>query len=123
MVNDFEIDNMYCGAIKRGDIFLANFNNKNEQAILVLQEDILNQSLPTIVCVLIEPIKKNEEIFPNEVLLKKDETGLGKDGICMLHKILTINRHSIFAKKGELNLEKMKEVYEALDINLGRFRD
>jgi mRNA-degrading endonuclease toxin of MazEF toxin-antitoxin module len=122
MVSDFDIDKMYCGAIRRGDVFLCNLNKK-EQAILILQDDILNQGLPTIVCVLIEPYKQDEDIFPNEVLLKDTETGLGKDGICMLHKIVTINRHNIFAKKGELILEKMKEVYTALDVNLGRFRD
>jgi mRNA interferase MazF len=122
MVSDFDIDKMYCGAIRRGDVFLCNLNKK-EQAVLILQDDILNQGLPTIVCALIEPYKQDEEIFPNEVLLKSTETGLGKDGICMLHKILTINRHNIFAKKGELSLEKMKEIYQALDVNLGRFRD
>ena len=122
MVSDFEIDNMYCGAINRGDVFLTNFN-KSEQAVLVLQDDILNQSLPTVVCALIEPVRKNEEIFPNEVLLKKNETGLGKDSICFLHKIFTIGRHYIFAKKGELKSEKMQEIYKALDVNLGRFRD
>jgi|SRR3989339_2288038 len=122
MVSDFEIDNMYCGAIKRGDIFLTNFD-KDEQVVLVLQEDILNQSLPTVVCALIEPIEKDEEIFPNEVLLVKKETGLGKDSMCMLHKVFAINRYLIFAKKGELSLEKMQEVYGALDVNLGRFRD
>ena len=122
MVSDFDIENMYCGAIRRGDILLSNFN-KEEQAVLVLQENILNQSLPTVVCALIEPIRKYEEIFPNEILLEKKETGLGKDSICMLHKIFTVQRHLIFAKKGELDLKRMKEIYKALNINLGRFRD
>lgn len=119
---DFDLDKMYCGAIRRGDIFLYDNDNK-EKPVVVLQEDILNQGLPTIVCASIEPYEKGEEIFANEILLKDGETGLGADGICMLHKILTIDRRKIIAKKGELKSEKLQSIYQALDINLGRFRD
>lgn len=119
---DFDLDKMYCGAIRRGDVFLFEDKNK-EKAVIVLQEDILNQGLPTVVCAVVEPFEKGEEIFPNEILLKAGETGLGKDGICMLHKVLTIDRRNMIAKKGELKSEKLQEIYKALDVNLGRFRD
>lgn len=118
----FDLDKMYCGAIRRGDIFLFN-EGAVERPVIVLQEDILNQGLPTVVCASIEPYAKNEEIFSNEVLLKAEEIGLGKDGICMLHKIITIDRRHMIAKKGELKPEKLQEIYQALDVNLGRFRD
>ena len=113
---------MYCSAIRRGDLFLFEQDNK-EKPVVVLQEDILNQGLPTVVCAAVEPYAKGEEIFPNEVLLKATETGLGRDGICMLHKILTIDRRRLIAKKGELQPTKLQEVYQALEVNLGRFRD
>lgn len=132
---DFDLDKMYCGAVRRGDVFLfdrvesassadhaARVEIKETPAV-VLQEDILNQGLPTVVCALLEPYKIGEEIFPNEVLLKSAETGLGRDGICMLHKILTIDRRNMIAKKGELKPERLQEIYQALDVNLGRFRD
>lgn len=119
---DFDLDKMYCGIIRRGDIFLFNHSG-TEQPVLVLQENVLNEGLPTIVCALIEPYKINEEIFPNEVLLKATETGLGRDGICMLHKIITADRREMISKKGELKKEKLQEIYQALDVNLGRFRD
>ena len=130
---EFDLDKMYCGIIRRGDIFLFEEGNNpstslhyaqgREKAVVVLQEDVLNQGLPTVVCASIEPYEKGEEIFPNEVLLKAEETGLGKNGICMLHKILTIDRRNMISKKGELKVEKLQEIYEALEINLGRFRD
>ena len=120
----FDLDKMYCGAIRRGDIFIyEEIGLKKEKVVLILQEDILNQGLPTVVCAAIEPYRKGEAVFENEVLLKKDETGLGKNGICMLHKISTLDRRVLISKKGELAKEKLKEVYEALDVNLGRFRD
>lgn len=118
----FDLDKMYCGAIRRGDIFVSESESR-EQIVIVLQEDILNQGLPTVICAVVEPYKKGEEVFANEVLLKKNETNLGKDGICMLHKILTVDRRSLIAKKGELKKEKLQEIYKALDVNLGRFRD
>ncbi|MBT4120922.1 MAG: type II toxin-antitoxin system PemK/MazF family toxin [Candidatus Magasanikbacteria bacterium] len=119
---DFDLDKMYCGKIRRGGIFLYEVEDK-EKAIVILQDDVLNEGLPTIVGASIEPYKKDEKIFPNEVLLKKEETGLGKDGICMLHKIITVDRGVMISKKGELKTDKLQEIYKALDINLGRFRD
>lgn len=118
----FELDNMYCGAIKRGDIFLVAFDGK-EQAVAVLQDNILNERLGTIIVVPIEPYKAGQKFFKNEVLLKEKETGFGVAGICMLHKIQPVNRTQMVAKKGELSQQKLQEFYKALDINLGRFRD
>jgi len=118
----FDLDNMYCGAIKRGDIFLVVFSGK-EQAVVVLQDSILNERLSTVVVVPIEPYKHGQTIFKNEVLLKAKETGFGEAGICMLHKIQPVSRQQMVAKKGEVAPEKLQDLYGALDINLGRFRD
>lgn len=119
---DFDLDKMYCGKIRRGDLFIYEVNDEEKLAV-VLQDDILNEGLPTVVCAMVEPYKAGEEVFPNEVILEKKVTGLDKDGICMLHKIITVDRRKMIAKKGELSQEKMVEVLEALDVNLGRFRD
>lgn len=123
--SNFDLDKMYCGAIRRGDIFLYEDDKQNnkEFPVLVLQEDVLNQGLPTVVCSKIETYKKGQKIFSNEVLITKDESGLGRDGIIKLYKIFTIDRRVMIAKKAELSDKKIKEVYQALDINLGRFRD
>lgn len=113
---------MYCAAIRRGDIFI--FEKKEKQtAVVVLQDDILNNGLSTVVCAVIEPMQEEKEIFPNEIVLREYETGLGEDGICMLHNIVTVDRRMIVAKKGELGEKKLQEIYEAVDVNLGRFRD
>ncbi len=119
----FDIDKMYCGAIRRGDVMLYEGAAGQREAAVILQDDILNQGLPTIVGASIEPRSAGEEVFANEVLLKGTESGLGQDGICMLHKMVTIDRRLVVAKKAELNQEKLREIYEAMDINLGRFRD
>lgn len=119
---EFDIDKMYCGAIRRGDIFLCEIE-KRVSTVVVLQDNVLNDGLPTVVCALVVPQGKDDEVFDNEVLLKKDEIGLGTDGICMLHKVMTVKRHDLIAKKGELKPERLQKVYQAMDINCGRFRD
>ncbi|PLX28782.1 hypothetical protein C0581_00955 [Candidatus Parcubacteria bacterium] len=116
------LDNMYCAAIRRGDVVLCSEKDK-EQLYVVLQDDVLNQSLPTMVCVPVEIYKKGDEVLVNEVLLKKGETGLGSDSVCFLHKVITIERVHVVAKKAELKKERVQELLHALDITLGRFRD
>ncbi len=120
---EFDLDKMYCGKIKRGDIFLADVGAQKEQAIVVMQDDILNERLPTVVVVPVEPHHKGQHVFKNEVLLTDKETGFGVTGLCMLHRLLTLDRRQLIAKKGEVSKEKLQELFHALDVNLGKFRD
>lgn len=119
----FDLDNMYCGAIRRGDIFLHEESNGKEVPVVILQDNVLNDGLPSVVCARLVPHKKGEDVFPNEVHLRGDETGLGGAALCQLHKIVTMDRRGMVAKKGELSQERLKDIYVALDVNLGRFRD
>lgn len=119
---DFDLDTMYCGAVKRGDIFLCRLEKK-ETAVVVLQDSILNERLPTVAVVPIEPHIASAPVFKNEIVLSAKETGFGGSGICMLHKMQPISRQYLVAKKGEVSKEKLAALYAALDINLGRFRD
>lgn len=119
---DFNLDNMYCGAIRRGDVILAGVG-KEESALVALQDFALNETLSTILCAPIKPHKKDSAVYVTDVLLPAKETGFGKDGVCLLYKIVPIDRRSIIAKKGELSVEKLQELFQALDIIFGRFRD
>ncbi len=119
----FDHDNMYCGALRRGDVVLYIDKDEKEVVGVVIQDDMLNQGLPTVICARIVPHKADEDVFINEVLLKKEESGLGKDGVCMLHRLDTVDRHQIRVKKAELPKETVEKLYKAVDITLGRFRD
>jgi len=117
-----DIEKMYCGVINRGDIFVCEYEKKQLE-VVVLQDGILNSSLPTVVCALARSIAKDEKFFPNEVLLQAKETLFIADYICQLHKIITIDRRAMLKKIGKVSEEKLKSIYKALDVNLGRFRD
>ncbi|MBI2444209.1 MAG: type II toxin-antitoxin system PemK/MazF family toxin [Candidatus Magasanikbacteria bacterium] len=121
MIAHFDLDKMYCGKIKRGDIFLAE--HEREQVVVVVQDDILNERLGTVLAVPVEPHRAGEPVFKNELLLSAKEINLGRPGVCLTHKLMTVDRRHLTAKKGELAPERLGELLAALDITLGRFRD
>lgn len=116
-------DNMYCGLIRRGDVFICESAKGKEYPVLVLQDTVLNDGLSTVISARISMVDMNEEPLVNEVILEKDETGLGKRGMCLLHKLETVPRGQMVAKKGEVSAQTLQRVYRALDITCGRFRD
>lgn len=120
----FLYDNMYCGLIRRGDVFLCDSVNgkKKEIFVVVLQDTVLNDGLATVVCTLVHPLRQGEQRI-DEIFLDKKETGLGKDSLCVLHHIYTIGREHFIAKKGEVSEKTLRSVYVAVDTVFGRFRD
>jgi len=117
-----KIDKLYCGAIKQGDVLLCEHDG-TQKHIVVLQDDLLNGSLPTVVGALLDLENERDENFANEVYLDEIDLWPQANGVCMMHKIVTVDRQTIFAKKGSLEPEKLKKVYQAMDVNMGKFRD
>lgn len=122
MTTHYDLDKMYCGAIKRGEIFLVQ-NEHEEKLVIVVQDNILNERLATVLAVPVEPHPEGHTVFKNELLLKPSETSLGRPAICSPHKIEVIDRRRVLAKTGELTPERRQELYEIIDVNFGRFRD
>ena len=118
----FDLDKMYCGAIKRGDILLAHLE-EGEEVVIAVQENILNERLSTVLAVPIEPHSAGKIVFKNELLLSAKELSLGQAGVCLPHKMKPYDRRRLTAKKGELNKQRLAELYSIIDVNLGRFRD
>lgn len=118
----FDLDAVYCGAIKRGDILLIR-ENDTEETVIVVQDTILNERLATVLVIPIEILKPRETVYKNEFALTKAETGLGKAGLCRPYHLRAVDRHHIYIKRGELSLPRFKELLSVVDINLGRFRD
>lgn len=119
---NFDLDKMYCGHIKRGDIFMVEVGGQ-ETIVVVAQDNVLNERLSTVLAVPLLPHKDGEPVFKNEILLKNKETNLGKNSVALTHKLYAVDRRHMVAKKGELAADKLNELYLALDVTLGRFRD
>jgi mRNA-degrading endonuclease toxin of MazEF toxin-antitoxin module len=119
-----DAEQMYGGALRRGDIVIAH-REGGEAFFVVLQDDVLNDGLPSVVCAELELYtkKRHKEIFPHEMLVLKDESGLPTDAVAVTHKLFPVDRRSVRAKIGELKAERLQGVYRSLDILFGRFRD
>lgn len=120
--HDIDIDSVYCGAIKRGDIFLVK-NHHHDQVVVVVQDDILNERLDTVLAIPVEPVKAGDVVFKNEIVLTKKETSFGKSGLCKPYRIMPVDRHYMASKRGELSKNRLLELLACIDVNLGRFRD
>lgn len=121
---EFSIDTIYCAHIRRGDIILRlNEKTQEEDFLLVVQDNALNESIATILCFPVYPYYKGTYLHINDVLLPKEVSGLSSVGFVRTHDIHQVDRRHVVAKKGEIDAETLRSVYDAFDITLGRFRD
>ncbi|RJX22210.1 MAG: type II toxin-antitoxin system PemK/MazF family toxin [Desulforudis sp.] len=109
--------------VRRGDVFLVNFNpaRGSEQAglrpALVIQNDVGNRTSPTTtVAAITTAIHKS---YPFLVLLEAGEGGLAKDSVVNAAQILTIDQTRLIKKVGSLAGKKMRDVDQAIRISLG----
>lgn len=108
--------------IKRGDIFLVDFNpaRGSEQAGLrpacIIQNDIGNRYSPTTIVATITTADRKQ--YPFAVKLNALEGGLEKDSFVNLSQILTIDKERLIKKIGSLNIQRMEEVNESVKISL-----
>lgn len=123
-MHNFDLDKMYCAAIKRGEIFLvANHDLNEENLMIVVQDNVLNERLSTVLAIPVEPHHEAGAHFKNQLLLKPSETSLGVPAVCLPQKIEAVDRRRLLAKTGELAPDRLQDLFDILDINLGRFRD
>lgn len=108
--------------IKRGDVFLVNFNpaRGSEQAgcrpSVVIQNNVGNShGSTTIIAAITTTVNK---IYPFMVRLSIGEGGLDKESAVNLAQILTIDKTRLVNKLGCLSDERMDEVDKAIKLSL-----
>ncbi len=82
--------------------------------VLVVSIEAVNKALPVVTVLSITSLKAGRKIYPTEVLLKKELTGLEKDSIAMVHQVRSISKERLGIKCGEIKDEKTKS-----EINKG----
>ena len=121
-MSHYDLDKMYCGATKRGEMFLISGDHE-ERLVVVVQDNILNERLSTVLAIPLEPHPEHHPLFKNELLLKPSETSLARPAVCLVHRMEAIDRRRVLAKTGELSPERLQELFQIIDVNMGRFRD
>ena len=110
--------------IKRGDIFLVNFEPVKgaEQGrirpAIIVQNNTVNQYGPLTI---VAPItsKKYTKEFPTNVEIVKEDSGLKHDSTVLLNQIRTIDKRRILRRLSSLNGFIMRKVDMAIKISLG----
>jgi mRNA interferase MazF len=112
--------------IRRGDILWADLGKPRgsepgyRRPVLVIQADAINRSrIATIICV---PLTSNVKLaqMPGNVLLKAAETGLDRDSVANVTLITTIDRASLEEWAGAVPERRLQQVFEGLDLVMGR---
>lgn len=110
--------------MKRGEIYYANLSPTvgsemdKRRPVLIVSNDTNNRSATTIT---ILPITSNiTRIYPFEVLLNSEDSGLSKPSKVQAQQIRTISKQRIEGEPvGTLSEELMKLVDAALKLHLG----
>ncbi len=69
---------------------------------------------------LLTSLKQGRRIYPNEVLLKKEQSGLDKDSLVLCYQIRTIDKKRLIKKLGEIKNDDIRtEIIDALSFQLG----
>ncbi len=109
--------------MKRGEIYYANLDpvlgseTGKRRPVLIVSNNINNRAATTVTVL---PITSNvTRVYPFEVYLDKNDSGLSKPSKAQAQQIRTISKQRIGGKAvGSLNEELMGLVNEALRLHL-----
>lgn len=109
--------------MKRGEIFLADLNptvgaeTNKKRPVLIVSNDANNRAASVLTIV---PITSNvAKIFPFDVLLKPDTTGLKKPSKAQANQIRTISKERIIGKRlGKVDIDVEAKLNAALRLHL-----
>lgn len=108
---------------KRGEIWLVSLEpvvgaeTGKVRPAVVISNDRNNQFAATVT--VIPVTSKIERIYPFEVFLPAEKTGLSRDSKAKCNQIRTIDKKRLVKSLGILSLNKVRETEEALFVHLG----
>jgi len=107
----------------RGEIYFAELSStigsetNKKRPVVIVSNNKNNEFSETITIV---PLTSNiEKIYPFEVFLPFNKTGLSKDSKAQCHQIRTISKHRMVNQSiGNLPLSEIQMIEEALKLHL-----
>src|SRR5665213_2511528 len=112
--------------ISQGEIWWADLPSPAgsgpgfRRPVVVVQGDALNQSrIATVICV---PLTSNLKWgdAPGNVVLASKTTGLAKDSVANVSRILTVDRELLTECAGKVSRARVQLILAGLDVVLGR---
>lgn len=99
--------------VKKWEIYYLDLNptkgseQRGIRPVLVVSNNAVNKNLPIFTCVPFSSVKAGAKIYPTEVYLSKEESGLSKDSVLMLQQIRTVATQRI---AGNSKVAEIKDV-------------
>ena len=88
---------------------------RGTRPVLVISNNAVNHNLPVSTILPLSAYKPNDKIYPTEVLLKADITGLPKDSIAMVQQIRTVAHSRLEPPVGHVkDIEAKTKILEAI---------
>ncbi|QOY34701.1 type II toxin-antitoxin system PemK/MazF family toxin [Anaerobacillus isosaccharinicus] len=112
--------------ITRGAVYMCNFGNKDGNVIggfrpgLIVSSQVANRFSPVVLVVPISS-KKPKHKLPAHIEIDRDDFSTGKiKNVSIVHceQILSVNKSEIHSKVGKLNDLKIRQIEEALLLQL-----
>ena len=110
--------------ISQGEIWWANFPASGSEGVrkpvVVVQSDALNRSrLPTVLCV---PLTSNMKwgIAPGTTQLPARLTGLDRDAVANVTRVVALDRESLTERAGKLPQAKLDLLLAGINTVLGK---
>jgi len=101
--------------VKKWEIYYLDLDptkgseQKGTRPILVISNDAVNSNLPVLTCIPFSSVKPGAKIYPTEVFLSTEDSGLPKDSVLMLQQIRTVSIDRISGNRiGEIKDEEIK---------------
>src|SRR5699024_5850633 len=110
--------------IKRGEIYFADLSPVvgSEQGgirpVLIIQNDIGNRFSPTVIVEAITAQIQKAKL-PTHVEIKSKNYNLERDSVILLEQVRTLYKIRLNDKITVLNLDRIKEIDQSLEISLG----
>ena len=108
---------------KRGEIWVVNLDPtlgkeiKKTRPCLIMQNDVINESLRTT---MVAPITSTiKEDWPFAVVLEKSEGGLKNKSMALFNQIKTTDTIRFIKKLGKISNEKIEKCEKALLLSFG----
>ena len=113
-------------SVKRGEIYYADLSPVvgSEQGgvrpVLIVQNNVGNKYSPTVIAAAVTSQLEKAKL-PTHIALPANAYGLPKDSVVLLEQIRTLDKRRLKEKIGELPVNMMARVNEALLVSLGFF--
>ena len=80
-----------------------------KRPVLVISSDEINEFLSVVGILSMTSFKKARIIYPTELMLRAEETGLDRDSIVMAHQVRVISKERIGEECGKIQSDELQE--------------